>query len=154
MRYSMGMSNTNTAAENRYSYLGTNDDESNCSCCGKTNLKRVVWLRDTTTEQVLFVGVDCAALLLRGRKTAKDGRDVAKLTAKIDYARDYIARLQRRVAAHNPADPSWEEYAKAEANVELGRTAAVLAAEDLFQATRDLRRLTAQLSDLEARLAV
>jgi len=46
---------------NRYCVKGINDDESFCMCCGKEDLKRVVWIEDTETGKVEHFGVVCAA---------------------------------------------------------------------------------------------
>lgn len=53
-----------------YRVKGINDDESTCMHCGKSNLKKVVWLAildsDGQTEgEVICVGVDCAASMMR-----------------------------------------------------------------------------------------
>lgn len=56
------------ATQNNYRVVGINDDESTCSHCGRTNLKRVVWLAtldtDGNTVTTSFYGVDCAARLM------------------------------------------------------------------------------------------
>ena len=50
-----------------YTVVGINDDEDTCSHCGRTNLKRVVWLAahddDGNVISTSFYGVDCAARL-------------------------------------------------------------------------------------------
>lgn len=44
--------------------LGINDDTDTCECCGRTGLKRVVWLeRDESGP--FAAGVDCAGKILR-----------------------------------------------------------------------------------------
>lgn len=53
-----------------YQVMGINDDESYCSCCGKTGLKRVVWLATLDGDgnvdgQAVPFGTTCAAYLLR-----------------------------------------------------------------------------------------
>lgn len=49
----------------RYKVLGVSDDESTCTRCGKSNLKRVVYLQDTVTGERVHYGVDCAADAMR-----------------------------------------------------------------------------------------
>lgn len=44
----------------RKEILSISDDETNCCCCGKTGLKRVVYIRDTTTGDVAWFGTTCA----------------------------------------------------------------------------------------------
>ncbi len=60
----------------RYRYLATNDDESSCSCCGRTGLKRVVWLAEldedgNEVDDGLSYGTTCAAHLLLRRHPAE-----------------------------------------------------------------------------------
>lgn len=49
--------------------LGTNSDHDTCGCCGRTNLKRVVWMArvdvDGSVGAPEAVGTSCAATLLR-----------------------------------------------------------------------------------------
>lgn len=57
-----------------FKVLGVNDDTDNCECCGRTGLKRVVWLErldfDGNGDGGPFAaGVDCAARLLRTTAT-------------------------------------------------------------------------------------
>jgi hypothetical protein len=49
-----------TATASRFVIKGINDEESSCSCCGKTGLKRVVWIEDTETGEINFFGTSCA----------------------------------------------------------------------------------------------
>jgi acetyl-CoA carboxylase carboxyltransferase component len=42
-----------------------NDEQDYCSICGKTHLKKVVWLEDSTTGELHHVGTECAAKLLK-----------------------------------------------------------------------------------------
>lgn len=64
-----------------YKVLGVNSDHDTCSRCGKTNLKKVVWLalEDGEPEPV---GADCAGRLLR-----KTGNRVWKEAAEKDAQR-------------------------------------------------------------------
>lgn len=43
-----------------YTVLGINDDRDSCQCCGKTGLKRVVWIRNDDTGEVVHYGTTCA----------------------------------------------------------------------------------------------
>jgi hypothetical protein len=40
----------------RFTVKGINDEQSFCSCCGKQNLKRVVWIEDTETGEINHFG--------------------------------------------------------------------------------------------------
>lgn len=55
--------------------LGVNADKDTCDCCGKTGLKKVVWLEIDGAEPVAY-GVNCAAMAKFGRPEKK-GDDVA-----------------------------------------------------------------------------
>lgn len=51
-----------------FKLLGINGDLDTCQCCGKKNLKKVVWLdrRDESgSVEVVAYGVNCAALALK-----------------------------------------------------------------------------------------
>ena len=41
--------------------IAINDDTDTCSCCGRTNLKRVVWIRDNVESDPTAYGTGCAA---------------------------------------------------------------------------------------------
>lgn len=56
----------------RFRCVGMDDSADTCACCGKTGLKRVVWLFDThSTDDAAPYGTTCAALLLLGRKVTR-----------------------------------------------------------------------------------
>lgn len=44
----------------KFKVLGVNDDRDTCECCGKSNLKKVVWVENTETSEVKHFGVNCA----------------------------------------------------------------------------------------------
>lgn len=44
----------------RYQFLGVNDDRNFCECCGKQDLKRVVWIEDTEEGTIKHFGTTCA----------------------------------------------------------------------------------------------
>jgi hypothetical protein len=51
-----------------YKVLGTNSDHDTCDHCGKTNLKRVVWMVEVIDGEAGAprpIGCNCAALLLK-----------------------------------------------------------------------------------------
>ena len=52
------MSDLTTAS--RFVIKGINDEQESCSCCGKTGLKRVVWIEDTETGDINHFGTSCA----------------------------------------------------------------------------------------------
>ena len=40
--------------------LGINDDRDFCQCCGKTGLRRVVWIENLETGSIRHFGTTCA----------------------------------------------------------------------------------------------
>lgn len=50
----------------RYQVLEVSDSRDFCECCGKTGLKRVVFIRDTETDEVKHFGTTCAASPVKG----------------------------------------------------------------------------------------
>lgn len=92
----------------RYRYLGTNDDVGSCSCCGKQNLKRVVWLAELDADgnevgEPGHYGTTCAGHLLRGTCGRKP--TVAQARDLIDEAKDRTM-LDAADAARQLALPS------------------------------------------------
>jgi len=51
---------------NNYKVIGVNDDTDFCECCGKTNLKKVVWIEDTETGDIKHFGTTCAQNPIKG----------------------------------------------------------------------------------------
>ena len=49
-----------TEQNNRFKVLGVNDDRDFCECCGRENLKKVVWIEDAETGKIQHFGVVCA----------------------------------------------------------------------------------------------
>tara|TARA_R110000868_G_scaffold216141_1_gene466252 strand:- start:868 stop:1248 length:381 start_codon:yes stop_codon:yes gene_type:complete len=78
---------------NKFQYLGTSQDITTCDCCGKSNLKSTVVIRDVETDNELFFGVTCAAKALKvGIKEVKAG------TAAADLAKEEDARAEAKKA--------------------------------------------------------
>ena len=83
----------------RYTVKGVNNDEETCSHCGRTNLKRVVWLSaldaDGNEGTVAHYGVDCAARLITSTGTKTSGKEVHNLGKAINYAEKWVAHYGR-----------------------------------------------------------
>jgi len=56
-----------------YRVLGTNEDETFCSVCGKKDLSRVVWLESDRGE-ILHCGVNCASKLTKWSQAKINGQ--------------------------------------------------------------------------------
>lgn len=85
------MSTTTTAP--KYRIKGSDDHETTCACCGRTDLKRVIWLtaidadgNDTTVEAY---GTTCAARLLTPKSTASTSRHLTNLAKAISFIKKY-----------------------------------------------------------------
>ena len=52
--------------QKRFKVLAVNDDRSECECCGKQGLKKVVWIEDTETNITRHFGVVCALSPVKG----------------------------------------------------------------------------------------
>ena len=85
-----------------FTVLGITDDHDTCDCCGRTNLKRTVALRDSGGE-VGFYGTTCAALLLRReakdvRREAREAQDRIEEATRAEKQRASQAELERWTA--------------------------------------------------------
>lgn len=76
--------------------LGVNADSDFCEHCGKTHLKKVVWIElDDGTIQ--HVGCDCAYSILTGKpKNTKEGGLIYEKMLWVEYAR----KLALKFPAH------------------------------------------------------
>ena len=84
----------------RYRFLGINDEQSVCSCCGKKGLKRVVWLLDLECDDVAHYGTTCAAFLLAGRMKDEPKPTMSAAEKIIEQARDAeVDRVARELLA-------------------------------------------------------
>ena len=54
-----------------YKIIGVNSDKDFCSCCGKQNLSKVVWIENTESSKINHYGTTCAAYLLSPVKDKK-----------------------------------------------------------------------------------
>jgi len=62
----------------RFEVLGINDDRDFCECCGKLNLKRVVWIKDNETGIVRHFGVVCADKPAKGFDVSAEIKQASK----------------------------------------------------------------------------
>lgn len=44
----------------RFQVIGVNDDKDFCECCGRSGLKRVVWIQDEESGEIKHFGTTCA----------------------------------------------------------------------------------------------
>lgn len=76
--------------------LGVNADSDFCEHCGKTHLKKVVWI-ELDDGTIRHVGCDCAYSILTGKgKNLKEGSRVYEYLLWVEYAR----KLAQKFEAH------------------------------------------------------
>lgn len=109
----------------RYQVLSINDDQDFCQCCGKTGLKRVVFIRDTETDEVKHFGTTCAMAPVKGFGIDKEIK--AAIRRAVDYEKrlnslagyeyrknggTYIDAIDARgLPCRRPANPAlWQQY--------------------------------------------
>jgi hypothetical protein len=89
----MGMTTATTMTAASFRVLGMTDDGA-CECCGRTDLKRrVVLLRLSSDERVMF-GTACAARALQ-----TSSKHVTRAAADAQCLADRDAKVQARAAA-------------------------------------------------------
>ena len=67
----------------KFQVKGVNDDRSECECCGKTGLKRVVWIENTETSEIKAFGTTCALSPVKGFDCTEEiKKEVARATRK------------------------------------------------------------------------
>jgi len=77
--------------------LGINDDQSTCDLCGKSELKRVVWLENTETQEVMALGTTCAAKM-------------QKITVKVQKANEKDFFKEQKANIREEIKPYVREY--------------------------------------------
>jgi len=103
------MTNTETTT---YTLLGVNEDESTCSLCGRSGLKRVAWLAPLDEDgniagEAIAYGTDCAGKLLLGRKSKGNTDTITKQGRMMDQARRWLAAGH---GADKVAQGIWNRY--------------------------------------------
>jgi hypothetical protein len=87
----------NTEEDKMLQVIGTTDQQDTCDCCGKTNLKMVVVLKDDDGE-FCFYGRTCAARAT-SRRVARIDREVLAANAEADKARYLVERWSQYLTA-------------------------------------------------------
>lgn len=115
---------------NRFSVVGVNDERDFCECCGKSGLKRVVWVRDAETDDVKHFGTTCVLAPSKAfglEKQVKEALDSFKSREQYIFRAAYASYKGRggSYVAHpakpgtwTPADP--QLYAAVLADVRAG----------------------------------
>ncbi len=56
----------------RFEVLAINDEKDSCQCCGKSGLKKVVWIEDHESGEIKHFGVVCASNPIKGFDVVKE----------------------------------------------------------------------------------
>jgi len=79
---------------NRYQVVEVSESLDFCGCCGKTGLKRVVFIRDTETDEVNHFGTVCATKPAKGFAVDKEVKAaISRFESKVACAH-HIARTE------------------------------------------------------------
>jgi len=70
--------------------LGTDDAQTVCELCGKSNLKKVVHLENVDTLAQIAVGTDCAGQLVFGKKTRKNTSIIKAQANEVRLAKKWL----------------------------------------------------------------
>lgn len=108
----------------RYEVLGVTDDRDFCECCGRTGLKRVVFIRDLETGETKHFGTTCATAPSKGFgidkevkaaiKRADDYQKVLNTLANQSYRAAGGVFVRKDATTWTHADPALFQAKKAE----------------------------------------
>jgi hypothetical protein len=85
----------------QYEFLGTTDERTTCDCCGKSELKSTVAIRNLDTGEDLFFGMTCAARALK-LQVAEVRKGVTAANKAVRVAKQSAAR-DAAIAAYKAA---------------------------------------------------
>ena len=111
----------------RFKVKGINDEQDACMCCGKTGLKRVVWIEDTETSEVWHFGTSCAENPTKAFGVKSEIRKAVREFDKVQARAKQEARDAALVAACREA---WETFT---GEKRLGKFGLVAVDSDAFQ---------------------
>ncbi len=83
----------------RFRVKGVNDDRDTCDCCGKTGLKKVVWIEDTETLEIRAFGTTCALSPVKAFGLGKEIKKAVRDFESEIKAAKHKARNEAIVAA-------------------------------------------------------
>lgn len=81
----------------RFQVLAVNDEKDTCQCCGRSGLKRVVWISDTETGDIKHFGTTCATAPVKGFDV-KAIKEAIKRRDSFEKTLNSMAHLQYRRA--------------------------------------------------------
>ena len=81
---------------NRFQVVAVNDERDFCECCGRTGLKRVVWILDSEAGEVKHFGTTCATAPQKGFNLREQIKSAIEKVEQLEKARSYLASHQYR----------------------------------------------------------
>ena len=120
---------------------GINDDCDDCECCGKTGLKRVVWIENVETGDIQHFGTSCAT---NPAKAFGLKREIAKAVRDFDTAAKAEKQAQRNAAITAACKLACETFTGA---MRQGRFNPIPVDGDAFQAWK-MNHINAALAEL------
>lgn len=142
-----------------YRFHGVDDEADTCARCGRTGLKRVVWLSRLDSdgnpdEEPQAYGCDCAGELLAGRKTTSNTRRVQEHGRRLENVRTQLAAAWEHLARTYATAALVEEAGARVLRVSSMRREEGLSALEMGtilkgNAQQRVAELRAQLADLE-----
>lgn len=82
----------------KFKVLTVNDDRNFCECCGKTGLKKVVWIESAETGVIQHFGTSCAADPAKGFGADKEIKAAIRKFEDIARGCAIVATRQYRAA--------------------------------------------------------
>ncbi len=70
-----------------FTYLGINSDKDFCTCCGKKDLSRVVWLENNETGEITHYGTICGSKIQGAAYKKPSTSTLNKIQRDIDRGR-------------------------------------------------------------------
>ena len=97
---------------NRFQVVAVNDERDFCECCGKKGLRRVVWVRDTETDEVKHFGTTCVLAPSKAfgvEKQVKAALDSFKAQEQAIFRAAYVEYKKRggNYVAHPTKPGTW-----------------------------------------------
>lgn len=110
MCYIINMNNTTTKEAGMFKVKAVNSDMDFCECCGKTDLKKVVWVEDMETGETKHFGTVCAQSPEKGMDKREVKKAVTEFEAKDEYCRVNAFRKDDKEGFKARYDFYWDTY--------------------------------------------
>jgi hypothetical protein len=93
----------------RFNVKAVNDDRDFCMCCGKSGLKKVVWIEDTETSQISHFGTTCASSPAKAFGLQQEIKKAIKDHEKAQKAQEKARKEQEEVILQAALNVAWKE---------------------------------------------